>query len=165
MKRIELNTGTSERGYWDGNKFDYKLKIHVASYDYNFSEDEYLTEYEKAKEFIKQSGGSPDEVEILNIASGQKFFVFETEDVDNIVKNSLSNKFIVYLKTKSKNLVVCTKGFKNGVISEDEYLLPGEYKRIKKADLKKEYLAAKQLFENDPQSKGAIKLHIHPLTN
>src|SRR5436190_22411656 len=105
MKRIELHTGTSERGFWDGNTFDYKLKIHVASYDYNFNEDEYLAEYEKAKGFIEQNGGSADQIGVFDIASGQEVFNFKTEDIDSVIENSEADNFYIYLeKTNGDNL-------------------------------------------------------------
>jgi hypothetical protein len=54
MKRIELNTGAMEKGFWNGNKFDYKLKSNVGSHEYNFDEDKYLTQVENAKQFIQK---------------------------------------------------------------------------------------------------------------
>ena len=163
MKRIELNTGVAERGYWDGEKFDYKMRLQVASYDYNFSEEEYIKQFGLAKEFVEKSGGSPNTVEAWDIGSSREVFLFEKENVDEIVKDSDAEEFLIYLETNRDKLFVCTTGIRSGSVPKEGYTPAGDYKKFTKADLKQGYESEAQRFETNSQSRGAIKLHIFPL--
>ena len=163
MKRIVLNTGDMALGFWKDDKFEYKLKSKLVSLEYGIDEDMFVTELEKAKKFIVNNGGSLDDIEIYDPVSGQQVFIFDTEDADEVIKDSPADRFLIYLETNSKNLIICTAGFRNGAFPTSEFPLPGDYKIFTKANLKNGFLSAKQEFEKNNQSKGAIKLRIYPL--
>jgi hypothetical protein len=113
---------------------------------------------------LYRNNGDPiDGIEIWDVGSGKEVFIFETEDVDKIIKESPSDEFLIYLQTKNENLVICTSGIRNGAIPKNEFPELGDYKIFTKKELKNEYLSAKQNFETNKIAKGAVKLHIHQL--
>jgi len=163
MKRIELNTGSIEKGFWDGEKFVYTMKSKLEPLKYSFADDKFMVQLEKAKEFLKQISDSPQNIEIWNTLTNQEFFLFEKENVDYILNSSEAEEFLIYLETDHQNLFICNKGFRNLTVPQEEYPEAGERKKFTKYNLKDGYLSAISEFETHSESKGAIKLHILPI--
>lgn len=164
MKRIELNTGEMIRGFWDGGKFDFKMKSQIASYDYNIEEEHLVSEFKAALAFASKEGYSTDAVEIYLLGSNTRFHLFEKEDVERTIASTDKRKFLIYLETTRASLFICESGIRNLAIPQEEYPWAGDYKVFDKDDIVDGYLSAIQQFETHSEADRAVKLHIIPVS-
>lgn len=152
-----------QQGYWDKEKFEYKMSLEIASYDYEIQEDELHEQFIKAKSFAEENGHSADAVEIWDIFAGKKIFLFETEDVTQLIKGSQSEEFLIYMETTGDFFVVCTGGIRS--VPKSEFPETGDAKKFNKESLLQGYTSAIHDFENLYNREGLIKLHIYSILN